>query len=83
MSTPKTPEHGDVQLEVSVALSHVPRTPSQIARIASQRLGRPVHRSTIASALTRLEGFGCASRVGRGLWAEPNDILSEVRRCPD
>ena len=78
MSAPKPPQIGEVQWEVAVIVNHVPRTSAQIARIASQRLGRAVSRSTVASALTRLEGFGCAVRTKDG-YVEPQDILSGAR----
>jgi hypothetical protein len=79
MSAPKPRQNDGVQWEVAAIVNHVPRTGAQIARIASQRLGRSVGRATVASALTRLEGFGCVVRVGDGTWVEPQDALSEVR----
>lgn len=82
MNHPGGLQPGSINLHTAIALDHIPRTRDEIIQIVSEDLGRPVHPSSVSSALTRLVGYGCAVRVGVGLWAEPDDALSEVRRCP-
>lgn len=83
MNHPGGLREGTIQFETALAVDHVPRTGPQIAQIVSEQMKRPVSRSSVASALTRLSAWGCVVRLGGGLWVEPDDFLKEPEPCRD
>ena len=72
---------GTLMFEAAIVVDRTPRTSGEIALILEEQLGRPIKHESVRNAMCRLVDCGCATPTPDG-YTEPQDALSEVRRCP-